>query len=115
MTRINATFEVQNSELLGRDICSICPFKTINFNDKPCVCKVFNKELEGWYPTIDIPSYKEYLRLQECIDSEVKNVGLTYSPLTEDKKNMLKELMGSASSKQIDFNKVRDEWRDSNE
>lgn len=35
--------------------------------------------------------------------------------LTKDKKKILKELMGSASSEQIDFNKVRDEWRENNE
>lgn len=31
--------------------------------------------------------------------------------LTADKKEILKRLMGSASSKQIDYNKVRDEWK----
>lgn len=31
--------------------------------------------------------------------------------LTADKKEILKKLMGSASSKQIDYNKVRDEWK----
>lgn len=38
--------------------------------------------------------------------SKIKNA----KPLTEDKKKILKGLTGSASS-QIDFNKVRDEWR----
>ena len=42
--------------------------------------------------------------------SEVKNA----KPLTEDKKKILKDFMGSASS-QIDLNKVRDEWRENNE
>lgn len=74
MAKINATFEIQNSELLGKEICSICPFKTINFNDKPCVCKVFNKELEVWHPIPDATFHKEYLRLQECVDSEVEEV-----------------------------------------
>jgi len=31
--------------------------------------------------------------------------------LTRDKKNILKGLIGSASSKKIDFNKVREEWK----
>lgn len=35
--------------------------------------------------------------------------------LTPDKKAIFKELMGSASSKQIDFNKVRDEYKDTYE
>lgn len=42
--------------------------------------------------------------------SEIKNA----KPLTEDKKKILKEFMGSCSSK-IDLNKVRDEWREQNE
>lgn len=48
--------------------------------------------------------------------NEVKSMNKVKNPkpLTEDKKKMLKEHMGSCSSK-IDFNKVRDEWRSSNE
>lgn len=38
--------------------------------------------------------------------SKIKNA----KSLTEDKRQILKDLMGSASS-QIDFNKVRNEWR----
>lgn len=34
-----------------------------------------------------------------------------FKPLTKNKKKTLKSLMGSASSKGIDFNKVRDEWK----
>lgn len=34
------------------------------------------------------------------------------TPLIEEKKKIIKDLMGSASNQQIDFNKVRDEWRD---
>ena len=42
--------------------------------------------------------------------SKIKNA----KPLTENKKRILKDLMGSVSSK-IDFNKVRDWWREKNE
>ena len=34
-----------------------------------------------------------------------------YKPLDSNKKEILKSVMGSASSKNIDFNKVRDEWK----
>lgn len=73
MAKINATFDIQNSELLGIDTCNICYFKELRFDDKPCKCKIFNKELERYNPVpydIDI-KYWEYKRLQECIDSEV--------------------------------------------
>lgn len=34
-----------------------------------------------------------------------------FSGLNKQKKELLRSLMGKASSKEIDFNKVRDEWR----
>ena len=50
LTKINATFEIQNSDFMGVDVCSICKFKELRFDDKPCKCKVFNKELERFNP-----------------------------------------------------------------
>ncbi|MDK0854902.1 hypothetical protein [Clostridium perfringens] len=34
-----------------------------------------------------------------------------FNGLNKTKKELLKSLMGSASSKEVDFNKVRDEWK----
>ncbi len=34
-----------------------------------------------------------------------------FNGLNKSKKELLKSLMGSASSKEVDFNKVRDEWK----
>ncbi|PWX20909.1 hypothetical protein [Clostridium perfringens] len=34
-----------------------------------------------------------------------------FNGLNKSKKELLKNLMGSASSKEVDFNKVRDEWK----
>lgn len=39
-----------------------------------------------------------------------KNVQ-NYKGLSKEKKELLKKLMGSASTPKIDFNKVRDEWK----
>lgn len=40
-----------------------------------------------------------------------KMVKHEYKGLDREKKDLLKKLMGSASSETIDFNKVRDEWK----
>lgn len=34
-----------------------------------------------------------------------------YKGTTKEKKELLKKLMGSASTQNVDFNKVRDEWK----
>ena len=47
----------------------------------------------------------------KCAKNEKRNKKEA-TPLIEEKKKILKDLMGSASNQQIDFNKVRDEWRD---
>lgn len=73
LTKINATFEIQNSDFIGVDVCDICKFKELRFDDKPCRCKVFNKYLERFNPSekYNLVHWK-YIRLQECKDSEVK-------------------------------------------
>lgn len=52
--------------------------------------------------------YEEFLEYDG--NSNKDSVGLTV-----DKKQLLKECMGSVSSSQIDFNKVRDEYKQSKE
>ena len=34
-----------------------------------------------------------------------------FNGLSKSKKELLKSLMGAASSKEVDFNKVRDDWK----
>lgn len=34
-----------------------------------------------------------------------------FNGLNKSKKELLKSLMGAASSKEVDFNKVRDDWK----
>lgn len=51
----------------------------------------------------------DFFKSKLIVENEKRNKK-EVKPLTEDKKKILEELMGSASSKQIDFNKVRDEW-----
>ena len=60
---------------------------------------------DGGYLDGDLDFFKSKL----IVENE-KRKKKEVKPLTEDKKKILEELMGSASSKQIDFNKVRDEW-----
>lgn len=49
-------------------------------------------------------------------NKEKCNIKKTYSKEEiKRKKEILKSLMGSASTKEIDFNKVRDEWKYSTE
>ena len=71
MPKINVTVDVKTSELLGKETCNICPFSTFPLNNRPSYCNVFKKELETWTPLDDMPSIKEYLRLEECKNSEV--------------------------------------------
>lgn len=72
MTKINATFEIRNTDFLGIDTCEICHFKELRFDNKPCRCKIFNKELERFNPVKHIGlQHWKYKRLQECKDSEV--------------------------------------------
>lgn len=73
LTKINATFEIQNSEFLGIDTCGICYFKELRFDNKPCKCKIFNKVLDRFNPSEEYGiEHWEYIRLQECKDSEVE-------------------------------------------
>lgn len=75
MTKINTTFEIQNRDFLGIDTCSLCYFKELRFDDEPCRCKIFNKELDRFNPYEKYGLvHWEYIRLQECKDSEVEGL-----------------------------------------
>lgn len=101
MPKINTTFEIPSYQLLGINICGPCYFKTIQFNDKPCRCKIFNKELEGYHPLPDADFYKEHKRLQECIDSEVKEL----------KETCAKDKINEYISENFDNEALRDSYQ----
>lgn len=56
---------------------------------------------------------KELREFLKRDDKKIKRIGMI--GLDQSKKSLLKALMGSVQSKEIDFNKVRDEWRNNNE
>lgn len=112
-TRVNEPFRVDDilhgALIVGKNYQGMCKKlrRYLELDDKredwiknlPTIAKDFDVD--------DI--YSEYtceFQNEEQI-KQIKNA----KPLTEDKKKMLKDAMGSCSSK-IDFNKVRDEWRD---
>lgn len=76
------------------------------------IVELTESDSEIWSSDIDCDSREEAIQEgMKCAKNEKRNKKEA-TPLIEEKKKILKDLMGSASNQQIDFNKVRDEWRD---
>ena len=75
MSKINVTLEVEHdNDRFGYDACTMCNYKVAIFKsgETKYRCSIFNKLLKEVVPFPELEFHKEYLRLQECIDSEVK-------------------------------------------
>lgn len=77
MSKIKVTVEIKhdsNIYELGLDACTICNYKVPIFKsgETKYRCSIFNKLLEEVTPFPELEFHKEYLRLKECIDSEVE-------------------------------------------
>lgn len=75
MSKINTIIKIgHDNNRFGLDVCTTCAYKTPIFKsgDTKFKCIIFNKLLGEVTPFPELEFHKEYLRLKECIDSEVE-------------------------------------------